>query len=151
MKYGLFLWFKLQCKVGMDYRQGSHFVRRTLVCRVLSHSTLKNSSPQSSSREKLRQHCDQVSSTRSVGLNLAQRFNAGITKKIESRRVATIECRSVFRRRYATAIIGNLLPALKRRSKFNRRYASKTFDQGFLTFVQHSFCNCSRFSAFVIV
>ena len=41
-------------------------------------------------------------STRSVDLNLARRFNAGIKSPASSRRYATIETSCNFKRRYAT-------------------------------------------------
>jgi short-subunit dehydrogenase involved in D-alanine esterification of teichoic acids len=60
----------------------------------------------------------QASSTRSVGMNLARRFNAGEKVILCSRRVATIEFISSFSRRYATRIPVDLFPALKGRAKF---------------------------------
>jgi len=50
-------------------------------------------------------------------MNLARRFNAGISA-LWSRRVATIESGSSFRRRYATRTLRSLFPALKGRAKF---------------------------------
>jgi len=61
-------------------------------------------------RERL-ETSDLVSSTRSAGMNLARRFNAGITYA-HSRRVATIE--SSFRRRYATRGFGCPSPGVER-------------------------------------
>jgi len=56
-----------------------------------------------------------MSSTRSVGMNLARRFNAGIRLVSVSRRVATIE--SSVRRGYATRVHCYPFPALKGRAK----------------------------------
>jgi len=55
-------------------------------------------------------------STRSVGMNLARRFNAGIQVSIRPRRVATSE--SSVSRRYATLTSGPQIPALKGQAKF---------------------------------
>ena len=55
------------------------------------------------------------SSTRSGGMNLARRFNAGEGSTRRSRRVATPDKR--LNRRYATGTIPNLSPALKGRAK----------------------------------
>ena len=61
--------------------------------------------------------CHERSSARSVGLNLARRFNAGIRVLRFSRRVATIEFPG-FTRRYATRTHRWFFPALKGRAKF---------------------------------
>ena len=41
--------------------------------------------------DKFKEDLDQVSATRSVGMNLARRFNAGIAIVTSPRRVATVE------------------------------------------------------------
>ena len=74
-------------------------------------------------------------STRSVGLNLARRFNAWRAGAIFPRRVATIEFTFVSGVATRRKTLPDLFPALKSRSKFRRRYASKTLDQRFLWFV----------------
>jgi hypothetical protein len=47
---------------------------------------------------------DQVSSTRSVGMNLARPFKAGTMAPDYRRRVATVESSANFRRRNATRV-----------------------------------------------
>jgi len=62
-----------------------------------------------------------VSSTRSVGLTLARRFNAGERMVGCSRRLATTDfpkSQTVFSRRDATNVFVDPYPALKRRAKF---------------------------------
>jgi hypothetical protein len=57
-------------------------------------------------------------STRSVGMSLARRFNAGGKyQPYYDRRVATLEIGICFSRRYATKTTRRLVPALKRRAK----------------------------------
>ena len=62
-----------------------------------------------------------MSSTRSVGVTLARRFNAGKRAVSCSRRVATSDLpmfSNVFSRRDATTNVSLIYPALKRRAKF---------------------------------
>jgi hypothetical protein len=56
-----------------------------------------------------------MNSTRSVGMTLARRFNAGDQVATRPRRIATIE--STLRLRYATRTLLNPFPALKGRAK----------------------------------
>src|SRR5262249_44492963 len=62
------------------------------------------------------------SSSRSDGLNLGRRFNAGGVVQSSPRRVATVEPTAAmiaaFNRRYATGDFSYARPALKRRPKF---------------------------------
>src|SRR2546430_113354 len=67
-----------------------------------------------------------MSSTLSVGMNLARRFNAGSGVIALSRRIATIEFSSTFRRRYATRNTALNFPGLEKAGLNSyRRYASK--------------------------
>ena len=66
----------------------------------------------------------------SVAMNLARRFNAGGSGRRDYRRVATIEIRFQFRRRYATQLTLLNCPGLERPGLNSyRRYASKTLGQ----------------------
>src|SRR5215510_9775084 len=62
------------------------------------------------------------SSSRSDGLNLGRRFNAGSVVQSSPRRVATVEPTAAmiaaFNRRYATGNFSYAMPALKRRPTF---------------------------------
>jgi hypothetical protein len=65
-------------------------------------------------------------STRSVGMNLARRFNTEGQAVQLSRRVATFETTKLQSDAKRRSTDKYLFPELKRRSKFNRCYASKT-------------------------